>query len=152
MHSEHPSEEEKSGLVKKIQEHSLSILLGKSRVVNIIAIQSSESESDDILNIDDAELFFKNKFGKKIVYTNSYIPYHFLVTKNGTIFETAPLSSPALSFIGHVNDGISICYVGGVKKDGISTKTMTTEQLKSINWLVSELKRNLGVASVVNDN
>lgn len=140
------------GLIKKIQDYSLSVLLGESRAVNIIAIHCSGSKSNAILNLDDAELFFKNKLGKKIVYTDSYIPYHFLVTNDGKIFETAKLSIPALSVSGHFNDGISICYVGGIDEFGRKTDVMTKEQNESITWLMSELKKYLGISSVITDN
>ncbi len=128
-------------LLKQIQEYSLSVLLGKSRAVNIIGIHCSETESDDILNLDGAELFFKRLFNKKNIYTNSHIPYHFVITRDGKILNTMPLSVPALMFSGHLNDGISICYIG----NGLKTK----EQEKSIDLLVSLLKDNLGVRNVV---
>ena len=129
-------------LVKQIHDYSVSILLGKSRAVNIIGIHCYETEGDDILNLDDAELFFKRKFGKKNVYTNGYIPYHFIITKDGSVLEAVPLSAPALGFSGHLNDGISICCIGSVSK--------TEEQEKSIDWLVSILKDRLGVRTVIN--
>ncbi len=129
-------------LIKQIQDYSLSVLLGKSRAVNIIGIHCSETESDDILNLDDAELFFKRKFGRKNVYSNSYIPYHFIITKDGSIFKAMPLSAPALELRGHLNDGISICYIGFGGK--------TKEQDKSIDWLTSALKDNLSIRTVIN--
>jgi hypothetical protein len=129
-------------LIKKIQEYSLSVLLGKSRAVNIIGIHCSESKSDDILNLDDAELFFKNKLGKKNIYSNGYIPYHFIITKNGDILETMPLSAPAIAFSGHINDGISICYIGFENK--------TKEQQESLDFLISSLKDNLSIRTVIN--
>ena len=135
-------------LTKKIKDYSLSVLLGKSRAVNIIGIHCSDSKSDAILNFDDAELFFKGKFGKKIVYSNSYIPYHFLITKNGEILETMPLSAPAISLKGHLNDGIAICYVGGVDDYGAKSDVIADEQKESILWLVSALKSNLGINTV----
>ena len=131
-------------LKKRIQDYSLSVLLGKSRAVNIIGIHCSESEGDDILNLDDAELFFKRKFGKKNTYSNGYIPYHFIVTKEGRILEVMPLSAPAIGFSGHLNDGISICYIGFIDK--------TKEQEKSIDWLVSTLKDYLSVRTVITHN
>jgi hypothetical protein len=139
-------------IVEKIQKYSLSVLLGESRAINIIAIQCSECKNDEIVNLDDAESFFKKKFGKKIIYTNSYIPHHFLITNNGEIFETSPLSVPALSVSGHFNDGLSICYVGGIDGTGKSSEKMTAEQNKSVTWLVNELKKHLGVNSVFFDN
>lgn len=140
--SNQKKKEEREGLIEKIKEYSLSILFGKSRAVNIIAIHCSECKSDDILNFDDAELFFKRKFGKKNVYSNSHIPYHFIVTKDGKILDTMPLSAPAIGFSGHLNDGISICYIGFDDK--------TEEQDKSIQWLISALKDNLGIRTVIN--
>ena len=150
--SEQQNKEEKDGLIKKMQDYALSVLLGECRAVNIIAIHCSESKSNEILNLDDAELFFKDKFRKKVTYTDSYIPYHFLIINDGKILETAPLSVPALSISGHFNDGVSICYVGGIDENGNTSESMTNEQDESITWLVNELKKNLGISSVIIDN
>lgn len=134
---------EKDLLLKKIQDYSLSVLLGKSRAVNVIVVHSSNSNGHEIRNLDDAELFFKEKFTKKIVYSNGYIPYHFLITQDGRIYETMPLSAPAIGVKGHLNDGVSICCIGNDKSN---------EQKESVSRLISSLKDYLGVSNIINDN
>lgn len=145
--SKQTNHEERELLLKKIQDYSLSTLLGKSRAVNIIVIHRTSSNGREIHNLGDAELFFKDVFGKKIVYSNNYIPYHFIVTSNGVIYDTLPLSSPAICVSGHLNDAISISYI-----DENGDGSRSEEQKESISWLVSSLNGNLGVNTVISDN
>ena len=130
-------------VVEQIKKFSVSVLLGESRVVDKIVIHCSGCKSDEILNIDDAESFFKEKYGKKIIYTNSYIPFHFLITNNGYIASTMPLNAPYIS-----SSAIGICYIGGVNEYGELEDTRTTEQKNSIAWLVSNLRSLLGINKV----
>ena len=137
--------EYRNRLAEKIEKFSTSVLFGESRAVDTIVIHCSECKSNEILNFDDAELFFKRKYGKKIVYTNSFIPFHFLITENGYIVNTMPLNAPDVNS----SSTISICYIGGVNQDGEHADTRTNEQKESMLWLISTLSRLLCIRKTI---
>lgn len=140
--------EYRNRLAERIKKFSTSVLFGESRAVDTIVIHCSECKSNEILNFDGAELFFKSKYGKKIVYTNSFIPFHFLITENGYIVNTMPLNAPDVNS----SSTISVCYIGGINQDGEHADTRTNEQKESMLWLISTLSGQLGIHKIILHN
>lgn len=132
-----------------IKNFSISILNGNSRVVDTIVIHSSKTRANDITNIDNAESFFKERGYKKNVYTGKYIPYHYLIYKDGEICKFTPLNAPSCSNEDKAQNNVSICYIGGIGKDLKRTDTRTERQKASIRWLITELSNKLSISNII---
>lgn len=70
------------------------------------------------------------------------IGYHFVVRLDGTVENGRPVDMVGAHCLGKNKCSIGVCYVGGVKKDGVTAAdTRTPEQKASIKHLLTKLKR-----------
>lgn len=66
--------------------------------------------------------------------------YHFLITRDGTIWECRPENTIGAHCTGHNTKSIGVCYVGGMDADNKRPKdTRTTEQHKALLELMKYL-------------
>lgn len=81
------------------------------------------------------------------------IEYHFVITTDGSIFETRPMDSVGNHTPGHNLDSIGVCLMGGRKMVYTADRkymiarpadTFTTEQKASLRWLIDHLKDHYG--------
>ena len=69
------------------------------------------------------------------------IGYHYVIYLDGSIHEGRDITKVGAHCTGHNSKSIGICYIGGVAKDGKTSKdTRTPEQKKSLLKLLKELK------------
>ncbi len=62
--------------------------------------------------------------------------YHFLVRKDGSIWEGRPIDKVGAHAYGYNNDSIGICFEGNFEKE-----KMSTEQKNAGKWLVSYVRK-----------
>lgn len=74
------------------------------------------------------------------------VGYHFVVDKDGTVFQGRALGQQGAHCKGHNQTSIGICYIGGLDDvTGTPTDTRTPMQKKSLLELVRALMQEFGL-------
>ena len=77
------------------------------------------------------------------------IGYHYVIYRDGTIHIGRPLNEAGAHCQGHNAHSISICYIGGLAKDGRTPKdTRTPEQRNSLRTLLHQLREDYPLATI----
>ena len=77
------------------------------------------------------------------------IGYHYLIYLDGTIHQGRPIEKIGAHCSGHNRYSIGVCYVGGLAKDGKTTKdTRTPEQKKALAKLLADLHQRFPSATL----
>lgn len=70
----------------------------------------------------------------------SGIGYHYVVYRDGTVHKGRPEGTVGAHCLGHNNDSIGVCYIGGLAADGKTPKdTRTQAQREALRELVWKL-------------
>lgn len=74
------------------------------------------------------------------------VGYHFIVDRDGSVWEGRPLHQQGAHCKGHNAFSIGVCYVGGLEDETASPKdTRTAEQKIALNRLVRDLMHRFGL-------
>jgi len=104
-------------------------------VSKIIVHCSATREGDDSINAEVIDRWHKARGWKGI-------GYHFVVLIDGTIETGRMINKCGAHTKGYNCSSISICYIGGVEKDGKTPKdTRTPEQIASMLELLNVLRK-----------
>ena len=80
------------------------------------------------------------------------IGYNYVIDLDGKVEEGRPLSMTGAHTVGHNQNSIGVCYIGGVEKDNVkkAKDTRTISQKESMYALVYQLLNlyNLSIANV----
>lgn len=68
------------------------------------------------------------------------VGYHYVIYIDGRVVEGRPLADIGAHCVGHNEDSIGICYIGGRGKDGHPKDTRTPGQKEALQKLVRALQ------------
>lgn len=83
----------------------------------------------------------------------SCIGYHYLIGLDGKVEVGRPEERVGAHCVGHNTTSIGVCYVGGLARDGKTTKdTRTDAQRAALLTLLSDLRRRYPAARIHGHN
>lgn len=82
----------------------------------------------------------------------SDIGYHFIVYLDGSIVTGRPIEKPGAHVKGMNAHSVGVCYIGGCDKDLNPKDTRTSEQIKALDMLLSDLMNEYPEASLHGHN
>ena len=104
------------------------------RRINEIIIHCSATRPGQTCTVKDIDAWHRQRGFKSI-------GYHYVIYKDGTIVRGRPEETVGAHCLGHNAYSIGVCYVGGLDEAGAPADTRTTDQKKSMFWLLKRLKR-----------
>lgn len=82
----------------------------------------------------------------------SDIGYHYIIKLDGSIEQGRPESISGAHCVGHNNDSIGVCYIGGCDKAMKPKDTRTVKQTEALRKLIQELRLKYPAAKVYGHN
>lgn len=76
------------------------------------------------------------------------VGYHYIIGLDGTVHRGRPEDEIGAHCLGHNNNSIGVCYVGGLDRDGHPKDTRTEAQRKALRQVVDELQQRFPGATV----
>ena len=78
----------------------------------------------------------------------SDIGYHYVIRRSGDVEPGRPLERAGAHARGQNSDSIGVCLVGGVDESGAADANFTARQWRSLEALVSQLRRDFPGAAI----
>ena len=104
------------------------------RYIDKIIVHCSATPEDRHVDVDTIRGWHKKRGW-------SDIGYHYVIYLDGTVVKGRDEKIQGAHTKGHNSSSISICYIGGVDKDGKTPKdTRTDAQKESLKYLLFDLK------------
>ena len=112
------------------------------RTINEIIVHCSSTPEGKDFTIDDIDRWHRQRGFTKI-------GYHYVIYRDGTIHVGRNESEVGAHCLGHNQNSIGICYIGGLSSDGKTPKdTRTDAQKKALTTLLQALKKKYLSASI----
>nr|DAS34860.1 MAG TPA: endodeoxyribonuclease I [Caudoviricetes sp.] len=112
------------------------------RTINEIIVHCSATQEGKDFTIADIDRWHRQRGFTKI-------GYHYVIYRDGTIHVGRNESEVGAHCLGHNQNSIGICYIGGLSSDGKTPKdTRTDAQKKALTTLLQALKKKYPSASI----
>ena len=112
------------------------------RTINEIIVHCSATQEGKDFTIADIDRWHRQRGFTKI-------GYHYVIYRDGTIHVGRNESEVGAHCLGHSQNSIGICYIGGLSSDGKTPKdTRTDAQKKALTTLLQALKKKYPSASI----
>ena len=112
------------------------------RTINEIIVHCSATQEGKDFTIADIDRWHRQRGFTKI-------GYHYVIYRDGTIHVGRNESEVGAHCLGHNQNSIGICYIGGLSSDGKTPKdTRTDAQKKALTTLLQALKKKYPFASI----
>jgi N-acetylmuramoyl-L-alanine amidase len=112
------------------------------RTINEIIVHCSATPEGKDFTIADIDRWHRQRGFTKI-------GYHYVIYRDGTIHVGRNESEVGAHCLGHNQNSIGICYIGGLSSDGKTPKdTRTDAQKKALTTLLQALKKKYPSASI----
>lgn len=112
------------------------------RIINEIIIHCSATPEGKDYTVEQIRQWHKQR-------GFSDIGYHYVIYRDGSIHSGRPIERIGAHCLKHNAHSIGICYIGGVAKDGKTSKdTRTNAQKESLIKLIKELKAKYSKVTV----
>lgn len=112
------------------------------RTINEIIVHCSATQEGKDFTIADIDRWHRQRGFTKI-------GYHYVIYRDGTIHVGRNESEVGAHCLGHNQNSIGICYIGGLSSDGKTPKdTRTDAQKKALTTLLQTLKKKYPSASI----
>lgn len=112
------------------------------RTINEIIVHCSATPEGKDFTIADIDRWHRQRGFTKI-------GYHYVIYRDGTIHVGRNESEVGAHCLGHNQNSIGICYIGGLSSDGKTPKdTRTDAQKKALTTLLQALKKKYLSASI----
>lgn len=110
--------------------------------VNKIIVHCSATPEGKNITIDDIDRWHKQNGWKKV-------GYHYVIHLDGSIHKGRAEDEVGAHCVGHNSNSIGVCYIGGLCKDGKTSKdTRTDAQKQSLLELLQALKAKYPNATI----
>lgn len=127
--------------------------LKEPRKINLIVFHCSDSDNPKHDNIETIRQWHTERGftgPDDIEGTEDDIGYHFVITKNGSVFEGRPVNAVGAHVHGHNQDSIGICLTGKTRSEFTPKQFMAARKLASslmkehgLNWKAVKLHNQL---------
>ncbi len=112
------------------------------RTIKEIIVHCSATQEGKDFTIVDIDRWHRQRGFTKI-------GYHYVIYRDGTIHVGRNESEVGAHCLGHNQNSIGICYIGGLSSDGKTPKdTRTDAQKKALTTLLQALKKKYPSASI----
>lgn len=111
------------------------------RLINEIILHCTATKEGVNYNVNDVDKWHKARGFKGI-------GYHYLILLDGTVMPGRPVNEIGAHTLGHNQNSIGICYVGGLDKNGKAKDTRTPEQKLAMYKLIYDLLQSYPKAVV----
>jgi len=112
------------------------------RTIKEIIVHCSATQEGKDFTIADIDRWHRQRGFTKI-------GYHYVIYRDGTIHVGRNESEVGAHCLGHNQNSIGICYIGGLSSDGKTPKdTRTDAQKKALTTLLQALKKKYPSASI----
>lgn len=112
------------------------------RKINEIIVHCSATPEGRHVTVEAIDLWHRKEGFEEI-------GYHYVIYLDGTIHKGRPIEKVGAHCIGHNTNSVGVCYIGGVKKDGLTPKdTRTPEQKQALLNLLIGLKSDFPGATI----
>ena len=102
------------------------------RLINEIILHCTATKEGINYNVSDVDKWHKARGFKGI-------GYHYLILLDGTVMPGRPVNEIGAHTLGHNQNSIGICYVGGLDKNGKAKDTRTPAQKLAMYKLLYDL-------------
>ncbi|MCC8153131.1 MAG: N-acetylmuramoyl-L-alanine amidase [Tannerellaceae bacterium] len=112
------------------------------RKINKIIIHCTATPEGRTVTVEDVDTWHRQR-------GFNGIGYHYLIGLNGELWTGRNIEAVGAHCVGQNTNSIGVCYVGGLAKDGKTSKdTRTEKQKKTLQELVCELKMKYPAATL----
>ena len=99
------------------------------RNITEIIIHCSATKEDRPVSVADIDRWHREKGCKEI-------GYHYVIYRDGSIHPGRALEKVGAHCLGHNQQSIGICYIGGLDKQGVPKDTRTPQQKEALVSLI----------------